>query len=183
METKPVSPIPTGATSSNNSIMEPNRSVAKDGSSPLTSKMQAPLMRKIQTKNNTPFLVIGSLLVVLAGVGTGWLLSGANAQTSNGASEVANQQSEIKQSDTEAGIDDSEAFPDTAEGMLVKGGIDGEGTYHLERTGGVSQNVYLTSTVIDLASFEGKKVQVWGQSLAGKKAGWLMDVGRLKVVE
>jgi hypothetical protein len=41
----------------------------------------------------------------------------------------------------------------------------------------------LTSTVIDLASFEGKKVKVWGQSLSGRKAGWLMDVGKVKVVE
>ena len=28
-----------------------------------------------------------------------------------------------------------------------------------------------------------RKVQVWGNSLSGKKAGWLMDVGKVKVVE
>jgi len=53
----------------------------------------------------------------------------------------------------------------------------------LERTGGASQNVYLTSTVIDLQSFVGKNVQVWGDTLSGQKAGWLMDVGKIKTVE
>lgn len=48
---------------------------------------------------------------------------------------------------------------------------------------GPSQYAYLTSTVIDLSAFTGKKVQVWGQTIAGKKAGWLMDVGKVKVIE
>ncbi len=142
-----------------------------------------PIMRKMQNKTNPMILVVAAVLVIAAGVGTGWMLSGANA-SSKGSANVSTQQKDVmKQSDNEAGIDDSEAFPDTATGTLVKGGIEGEGQYHLERTGGPSQNVYLTSTVIDLASFEGKKVEVKGQTLSGKKAGWLMDVGRVKVVE
>src|SRR4029079_17953295 len=129
--------------------------------------------------------IIGlSLVVILLGVGTGWLLSGgANAKTGTAPAVSQTQKDTVTQSDTEAGMQDTSDFPDTATGKLVKGGIDGEGTYHLERDGGPSQNVYLSSTVIDLASFEGKKVQVWGQSLSGKKAGWLMDVGKVKVVE
>lgn len=145
-----------------------------------------PLMRKIDSKNNTFMMIVISLLVVLAGVGTGWLLSGANAQNSSTgtANTSTEQQQAVKQSDSEAGIEDTSTFEKEAPiGKLVKGGIDGEGQYHLERDGGPSQNVYLTSTVIDLASFEGKKVQVWGNSLSGKKAGWLMDVGKVKVVE
>lgn len=145
---------------------------------------EKPLMRKIQNKKNPLWIVLASVVVVLAGIGTGWFLSGANASGLNGTPNISTEQKgAMKQSDTEAGIDDSNAFPDTATGILVKGGIDGEGQYHLERTGGPSQNVYLTSTVIDLASFEGKKVEVKGQTLSGKKAGWLMDVGRVKVVE
>lgn len=144
-----------------------------------------PLMQKMEAKNNTMKLLGISLVVVLAGVGSGWLLSGGANATSKESANVSTQQEEVvTQSDTEAGIADTSGFEEAAPiGKLVKGGIDGEGTYHLERDGGPSQNVYLSSTVIDLASFEGKKVQIWGNTLSGKKAGWLMDVGKVKVVE
>ena len=48
--------------------------------------------------------------------------------------------------------------------------------------GDASQNVYLTSSVIDLSKYTGKKVQVWGETFQGQKAGWLMDVGRIKLL-
>jgi hypothetical protein len=48
---------------------------------------------------------------------------------------------------------------------------------------GEDKYVYLTSTVIDLQSFVGKKVKVWGETLSGLHAGWLMDVGKIKVVK
>jgi len=44
-------------------------------------------------------------------------------------------------------------FPDKTEGVLREGGIEGEGNFHLERPGGESQNVYLTSTTVDLELF------------------------------
>jgi hypothetical protein len=34
-----------------------------------------------------------------------------------------------------------------------------------------------------LDSFVGKKVEVSGQTLAAEHAGWLMDVGRIKVIQ
>src|SRR5690606_34753788 len=74
-------------------------------------------------------------------------------------------------------------FKDSAEGVLVKGGIDGEGSHHLMRPGGPAQNVYLTSSVLDLDELENHKVKVWGETFAAQKAGWLMDVGRVEVVE
>lgn len=77
---------------------------------------------------------------------------------------------------------DASAFKDTAEGTLRAGGIDGEGAYHLERPGGDSQNVYLTSSVLDLSQLVGCKIKVWGQTNAAQKAGWLMDVGRAQIV-
>lgn len=153
---------------------------------PLTNQpLNHPLMRKMNKKSNMPMVMVVSVLVVFAGVATGWFLSGGIGASQTGTADVSQEQkNEIKQSDTEAGMSDTSSFEKEAPiGKLVKGGIDGEGTYHLERDGGPSQNVYLSSTVIDLASFEGKKVQVWGQSLSGKKAGWLMDVGKVKVVE
>lgn len=81
------------------------------------------------------------------------------------------------------GIQDEKTFPDQTEGALEQGGIDGEGSHHLNREGGESQTVYLTSSIIDLDQFIGKKVKVWGQTFEAQKAGWLMDVGRLEVLE
>jgi len=70
-----------------------------------------------------------------------------------------------------------------ATGVLKEGGVDGEGTHHLEREGGVSQNVYLTSSVLNLQQFVERKVQIWGETFTAQKAGWLMDVGKLKVLD
>lgn len=133
---------------------------------------------KFNLKGNLP-LVIGVVLVILAGVGTGWLLSGRGGGSGPGSQTAPGAQSGAK----EAGLADESTFKDSAEGVLEEGGVDGEGTHHLVRPGGASQNVYLTSTVIDLQSFVGKKVMVWGQTIAAQEAGWLMDVGKIKVVE
>jgi hypothetical protein len=122
-------------------------------------------------------MVIGTVVVVLLGIGTGYLLSG-KAGLGNGPTAQ-----NITNSPNEAGILNSDFKGDTATGKLVEDGIGGEGTHHIERDGGASKNVYLTSSVIDLQSFVGKKVEVWGETLASKKAGWLMDVIKVKVVE
>ena len=117
--------------------------------------------------------------MVIAGVGTGWLLSGNKNLLGSRSVTVPGAETGPK----EAGLADEATFKDTAEGVLEEGGVDGEGTHHLVRPGGASQNVYLTSTVIDLQSFVSKKVQVWGQTISAREAGWLMDVGKIKVVE
>lgn len=137
------------------------------------------LVKKVETKKNyTVLLSFVSITVALAGIGTGYLLSGL------GKTDVVRDVStDLKMTDTEAGILDESAFPDTAEGILEEGGVNGEGTHHLVRGNGPSQYAYLTSTVINLDSFVGKKVEVRGQTITGKKAGWLMDVGMVKVVE
>lgn len=133
-------------------------------------------VKKFNFKKYWPYIV-GSLVVVLLGIGTGWLLSGK----ASGRSATAPN---VKVTANEAGILDESTFKgDTAEGTLVEGGINGEGTHHIERDGGASQNVYLASTVIDLQSFVGKKVKVWGETQSTKKAGWFMDVIKLKVIE
>ncbi|HJX45953.1 MAG TPA: hypothetical protein VJ399_02165 [Patescibacteria group bacterium] len=128
-------------------------------------------------KKENMILIIGAIIVVLGGVGTGWLLSGRAKGTSESAAPGA------KQTQNEAGLADEKTFRDSAEGILEEGGIAGEGTHHLKRDSDASQYVYLTSTVIDLQSFVGKKVQVWGETITGKKAGWLMDVGKIKVIQ
>lgn len=128
-----------------------------------------------------PAMII--LLVVLAGVGTGWYLS----QTGGGGilpGKVAVAPgAKVESGGKEVGLEDTATFRDKAEGVLENGGIEGEGTHHLVRDGGPSQNVYLTSSVIDLDQFVGKKVEVWGETNKGDKAGWLMDVGKIKILE
>lgn len=81
------------------------------------------------------------------------------------------------------GSADEETFRDSAEGILQEGGVDGEGSHNLVRVGGPSQTVYLTSSIVDLDLFVGHRVKIWGETFAAKKAGWLMDVGRVKVLE
>ncbi|HVA97194.1 MAG TPA: hypothetical protein VND99_06065 [Candidatus Acidoferrales bacterium] len=78
------------------------------------------------------------------------------------------------------GNGDPSIFKDTAEGTVQKGGIDGEGAFHLVRPGGDSQNVYLTSSTVDLSQFIGSKVKVWGETQKAQHAGWLMDVGKVQ---
>lgn len=124
-----------------------------------------------------PSLVI--LLVIAAGIGTGWKLSTTLAVSKNN-----NTLTPINpQKGKEIGLKDEKTFRDEAEGTLEEGGIDGEGTHHLTRDGGPSQNVYMISSVVDLSEFVGHKVQVWGETIDSKKAGWLMDVGRIKITE
>lgn len=84
---------------------------------------------------------------------------------------------------TEVGSTDTKTFRDQATGTLESGGLNGEGTHKLIREGGSSQTMYLISSVVDLETFVGKKVQVWGETIRGQKAAWLMDVGRVKLVE
>jgi hypothetical protein len=80
------------------------------------------------------------------------------------------------------GSNDTTTFKDVAQGALREGGIDGEGAYHLVRPGGDSQNVYLTSSSVDLSKFVGKNIKVWGATQTAQHAGWLMDVGRIQVL-
>lgn len=125
---------------------------------------------------STPIVIVFFVIFVLLGVGLGYYLSNME-----GASLSSNSRTTTS-SKNASGVLDKEKFPDKAEGKLKKGGIDGEGNFHLERTGGDSQNVYLTSSTVDLSQYIGKKVRVWGQTFTAQKAGWLMDVGYLEVL-
>lgn len=122
-----------------------------------------------------------SVVVVLAGIGTGYLFSGVGK---NGSVSLGNSSgNKIVVSKNEAGIADESKFSTTTDGVLEEGGISGEGTHHLVRGSGPSQYAYLTSSAVDLTPFVGKKVQIWGETMSGKKAGWLIDVGKIKVME
>jgi hypothetical protein len=123
--------------------------------------------------------IAGVFVVVVLGVGSAWMVSSKlmGKFTSVGAAPGAVVTS------TSAGMLDPNTKYDTATGNLKDGGVGGEGTNHLENDNGPSHYVYLTSSVVDLEGFVGKKVQVWGQTLAAKHAPWLMDVAKIQVVQ
>lgn len=123
------------------------------------------------------------VMLILAGIASGWGVAKSSGSAVGGlkSSEMA-QQTGITVGDI-VGVKDEKSFRDHAEGVLVEGGVGGEGSHHLLREGGKSQNVYLTSSVVELNLFVGNRVVVWGETFSAQKAGWLMDVGRVKVLE
>lgn len=111
---------------------------------------------------------------VLLGVITGYILSskGGSAVTPLGTigAPTAPQQ-------------DTKTFRDFAEGVIKakpqpSEGEYTEGTHTLQREGAVP--VALTSSVVDLSKYEGKKVKVYGETQKALKEGWLMDVGKVE---
>jgi hypothetical protein len=130
---------------------------------------------KSSFKKIWPF-VAGALLIVIVGVGTAFLIS-----TKMGKNTTSEAAPGAKVTSTSAGMLDPSVKYDTATGTLQDGGLNGEGTYHLVRDGGASHYVYLTSSVVDLSVFINKNVQIWGQTEASKKVGWLMDVAKIQI--
>lgn len=118
------------------------------------------------------------LVIILLGVGSGFVLTRV---TGSGTKDKAVPNYSVSTGKS-FGVDDPKAYPDAAEGSLKEGGIEGEGAFHLVRPGGDSQNVYLTSSTVDLSQFIGKKIKVWGKTQTAQYAGWLMDVGKVEVL-
>lgn len=138
------------------------------------------VVKPLEGNGSSTKAVLVLVLVAVLGVATGF---GLYAWSIRGTKIVAGKNIEVVQTANEEGVKDASTFRDTATGDLKEndGKLTKEGTHILVR-GDASQNVYLTSSVIDLSKYEGKKVQVWGETFKGQKAGWLMDVGRIKVL-
>src|SRR3989344_2456294 len=155
-----------------------------------TDSKEKEVVRTMDNKSKSRFgkytKLVSVLMVLALGLGSGFLIAQLTIATG-----VVNKKVEVRELTSSdeitkglvVGADDKSQFPDEAEGVLVEGGIDGEGTHYLERPGGISQNVYLTSSNVDLQKFVGRKVKVDGKTFAAEKAGWLMDVGQLEVLE
>lgn len=122
--------------------------------------------------------IVYALLIIL-GIGTGYLLSTNRNLVGGGLGNTFT----AGKADNATGNTDTKVFKDSAEGTLEKGGINGEGTHKLIREGGESQTAYLVSSSVDLDTYIGKKVKVWGETFAAKKAAWLMDVGKVEILE
>lgn len=155
------------------------------------TEQNQPLQQPLQqlhdlTGINKKFLTTRVLLILVValalGVVTGFSFSKGkligNAVTrGGGGGSITVQKGAV------IGSGDEKIFKDTAEGVLKKGGIGGEGAFHLVRSGGDSQNVYLTSSFVDLSVLLDRKIKVWGQTQKAKSAGWLMDVGKVQILE
>jgi hypothetical protein len=123
------------------------------------------------------------LALLVLGITTGYFLSTRGPSAPVMVNQAGEEGSTTVSKGDTIGSEDTETFSDDVEGVVKEGGIEGEGQYHLERPGGESQFVYMTSSIVDLSQFEGKKVKVWGKTYEGEKAGWLMDVGRVQLLE
>lgn len=134
---------------------------------------------KQENKKPTNY-IIGAFAVVLLGVATAWLIF----PTLNNSSKSQKAAPGVVATSKEAGKLDPNIKYDTAEGVLEDGGLNGEGTYHLVRDGGSSKYIALTSSMVDLSAFAGKKVNIWGETLSSKRpGGWLMDVAKIQLAE
>lgn len=149
------------------------------------NESQEPLIVHNFEKNqkifNYKFFII-LILVLFLGIGTGYFFSLKGAKIDNISSGNSTNSTKISKG-TKLGSDDLKTFKDTTEGILKAGGFEGEGAYHLIRPGGDSQNVYLTSSIIDLSKLINRKIKVWGQTQKAQHVGWLMDVGRVEVIQ
>ena len=152
-----------------------------------TNNTNQPLIKSFDKGNSkskfSPKIVVALVIVVIVGIFTGYFLSGTGTSGQNLTSKtggILNLSSAPK--GTVIGSNDTKTFKDVVEGTLREGGVEGEGAFHLERPGGESQNVYLTSSIVDLSKFVARKIKVWGQTQKAQRAGWLMDVGRVEVL-
>lgn len=124
-------------------------------------------------KDASPKKVILGILILSLGLGvlTGYIISGKNSVIPTAGQPKNPQQ-------------DTRTFRDFAEGVIkVRPAPTDpseyvEGTHLLQR--GVEVPVALTSSVVDLSQYEGKKVKVYGETQKAIAEGWLMDVGRVE---
>lgn len=137
---------------------------------------------KSMASNNLNRLFLSIIIAsVILGAGAGYFLSRSSSKQGvihSAAGVVGNTPPKTAQQDTST-------FRDFAEGVIQKKPKStqtddySEGTHLLIRDGAVP--VALTSSVVDLSQYEGKKVKVFGETQKALKEGWLMDVGRVEV--
>ncbi|MDO8573397.1 MAG: hypothetical protein Q7R77_01475 [Candidatus Daviesbacteria bacterium] len=126
-------------------------------------------------------IILGTLgLAIALGIFTGYILSTKNKNSSIGVSPLAVGNAKSAQAD-------SRTFKDFAEGTIKlkpqpsDSSEYTEGTHMLIRDKAVP--VAITSSVVDLSQFEGKKVKIYGETQKALKEGWLMDVGKVEEIK
>lgn len=145
----------------------------------LQDALSEKITKPLENTENPLRLVIGVIAVaVLLGAVTGYILS-----TKINDSQV----SSLIEGEAKSAQQDIRTFKDFAEGVIQVKPVPAdpseyvEGTHMLIREGAVP--VALTSSVIDLSQYEGKKVKIFGETQKALKEGWLMDVGRVEEIK
>ena len=135
-------------------------------------------------KKSSKALALAAIIAIGAGVATGFGTYKLAARTgvAPGAQPIQKVAGDNVQNGQVFGSADVSTFKDSAQGYLEQGGLEGEGSHRILRPGGETQTVYITSSVTDLDKLVGMEVKVWGETFKGQKAGWLMDVGRIEVL-
>lgn len=137
------------------------------------------ITKTLTLDNPVRLLLTIVIIALLLGTVTGYVLSNKGKGSLQTAG-LSNQSAKNAQSDTRT-------FRDFAEGVIrVRPQSSDsqeyvEGTHLLEREGAVP--VALTSSVVDLSQYEGKKVKVYGETQKALKEGWLMDVGKVEEIK
>ena len=160
--------------------ISPKVDVPGEGSEDLIKSLEKSQEKGVKMSKGMMFFF--SSIVIIWGATTGFFLARNRGSISSKKIQREVGEEGIKKGTT-VGVTDEKTFKDVVEGTLEGGGVDGEGSHHLVRPGGESQNVYLTSSIIDLDQFVDRKVRIWGETFSAQKAGWLMDVGKLEVLE
>lgn len=126
-------------------------------------------------------LFVGILVAsIVLGVSAGFLLANSERGATSSAAPATTSTTTPKTAQQ-----DNRTFRDFAEGVVQKRSAPKdseeytEGTHILVRQ--VGTPVALTSSVIDLSQYEGKKVKLFGETQKGIKEDWLMDVGKVEV--
>lgn len=142
-----------------------------------TEKITKNLISSADPKRLLLTVVIASLIL---GTLTGFILS--NKGKSGGLTSAGLGAPTARNAQT-----DTRTFKDFAEGVIktkpqpADPGDYSEGTHLLQRDNAVP--VALTSSVVDLSKYEGKKVKVFGETQKALKEGWLMDVGKVEEIK
>lgn len=151
---------------------------AQDATLKQSSSSSDDILKPLSSKAsgvNRLFVVILVSAVVLGAL-TGYSLVGGS---SGGLGKLPTQS-------PKSAVQDTRTFRDFAEGTLKvrpapkNPGEYVEGSHLLIRSG--ADPVALTSSVVDLSQYEGKKVKVYGETQKALKEGWLMDVGRIEQI-
>ena len=150
----------------------------QQSSSSITQPMEPKKTAKFFAKI-VPLLLI--IVLIGAGIFTGLMLTSVNKSKASQGNVLSaeNLAPEIKENF-------SQTFKDEAEGIVEKNDDFekyAQGPWKLIRTGGESQTAYLTSSVMDLDEFIGKNVKVYGETFGSDQVSWLMDVGKVEVIE
>lgn len=152
---------------------------------------EEPLVRQMEGtqegKKKPILMILLAVLVIFLGAGSGYLLvmTVGTPKSSRTRTTLPGGKSKVKKGET-FGVDNPEVYRDQATGVLKQNdkSFTDEGSHVLIRDeNNPSQNAYLTSTVLDLNLFVDREVEVWGETFAAQKAGWLMDVGKVKVLK